>query len=39
MGKPERNLAFGYEMAGIVFILIIGSMLHFTFELLGHQPI
>ena len=29
---------FGYELAGIVFIVIIGSMLHFTFELSGHQP-
>ena len=39
MGRPERKLAFGYELAGIVFIVIIGSILHFTFELSGSQPV
>jgi len=39
MGKPERKSTFGYELTGIVFIVIIGSMLHFTFELSGHQPV
>ena len=39
MGKPERKLAFGYELAGIVFIVIIGTILHFTFELSGNQPV
>ena len=39
MGKPERKLAFGYELAGIVFTVIIGTMLHFTFELSGNQPV
>jgi len=39
MGRPERKLAFGYELAGIVFIVIIGTMLHFTFELSGNQPV
>ena len=39
MNRAERKSIFGYELAGIVFIVIIGSMLHFTFELSGHQPI
>jgi hypothetical protein len=39
MGKPERKLAFGYELAGIVFIVIIGTVQHFTFELSGNQPV
>ncbi|MDH5450183.1 MAG: DUF6512 family protein, partial [Candidatus Bathyarchaeota archaeon] len=39
MSKPERKSTFGYELAGIVFIVIIGSMLHFTFELSGHQSV
>lgn len=39
MSKPERKSTFGYELAGIVFIVIIGSLLHFTFEVSGHQPV
>jgi len=39
MSRPERKSTFGYELAGIVFIVIIGSMLHFTFEFSGHQPV
>ena len=39
MSKPERKSTVGYELAGTVFIVIIGSMLHFTFELSGHQPV
>ena len=39
MGKPERKLAFGCEVAGIVFIVIIGTILHFTFEFSGNQPV
>jgi len=39
MSRTERKFAFGYELAGIVFIVIVGSMLHFTFELSGHQPV
>lgn len=30
---------FVYELVGIVFIIVLGSMLHFTFEWSGHQPI
>jgi len=39
MNRAERKFIFGYELAGIVFIVIVGSMLHFTFELSGHQPV
>jgi hypothetical protein len=39
MSRTERKSTFGYELAGIVFIVIVGSMLHFTFELSGHQPV
>jgi hypothetical protein len=39
MGTPDRKLAFGYELAGIVFIVIVGSLLHFTFELSGQHPV
>jgi hypothetical protein len=39
MNRSERKSIFGYELAGIVFILIVGSMLHFTFEWSGNQPI
>ncbi|UCH30961.1 MAG: hypothetical protein JSV05_05460 [Candidatus Bathyarchaeota archaeon] len=38
MNRSERKSIFGYELAGIVFIVIVGSLLHFTFELSGHQP-
>jgi hypothetical protein len=38
MGKPGETLVFGYELAGIVFIVMVGAMLHFTFELSGNQP-
>jgi len=34
----ERRVLF-YELAGIVFIIVFGSMLHFTFEWSGSQAI
>jgi hypothetical protein len=39
MSRSDRKSIFGYELAGMVFIVIVGSMLHFTFELSGHQPV
>ena len=39
MNRTKSKSIFGYELAGIVFIVIIGSMLHFTFELFGHQSV
>jgi len=34
-GKMERKKIFGWEMYGILFIFLVGSLLHFTFELSG----
>jgi len=42
LGSPslsERRVIFWYELAGMVLIIIFGSMLHFTFEWSGNQPI
>lgn len=30
---------FAYELVGIVFIIILGSLLHFTFEFSGNNPV
>jgi hypothetical protein len=35
----ERRRILFYESAGIVFIIVFGSVLHFTFEWSGHQAI
>ena len=35
----ERRRIFFYEVAGIVFIIVFGSILHFTFEWSGSQAI
>jgi len=35
----EKRSIFWYELGGMVFIIIIGSMLHFTFEWSGFQEI
>jgi len=35
----EKRAIFWYELAGIILIIIFGSMLHFTFEWSGNQPI
>jgi hypothetical protein len=35
----ERRRILFYESAGIVFIIIFGSILHFTFEWSGSQPV
>ena len=34
----RKSILF-YELVGIAFIVIVGSMLHFTFELSGRNPI
>lgn len=39
MSGSERRSVFGYELVGMFFIVILGSVLHFTFELSGHQSI
>ncbi len=33
----ERKRILFYESTGIVFIIVFGSVLHFTFEWSGHQ--
>ncbi len=38
MNNRKRN-AFIYELLGMIFIIIFGSILHFTFELSSHQPV
>jgi len=35
----ERRRALFFELAGIVFIIIFGSILHFTFEWAGHHAV
>lgn len=39
MDSMERKSVFGYEVTGMISIIILGSLLHFTFEWSGHQPI
>jgi len=39
MGGSERKSILVYELIGIIFIIILGSLLHFTFEWASHQPI
>ena len=36
---PENRPVFWYELAGMLFITILGSLLHFTFEMSGNQPV
>ncbi len=35
----EKRAILWYEIAGIILIITLGSMLHFTFEWSGNQPI
>jgi len=35
----EKRSIFLHELVGMVIIILLGSMLHFTFELSGNQPI
>lgn len=39
MSGPERKSILVYELIGMVFIIILGSVLHFTFEWSGSQPV
>jgi hypothetical protein len=39
MSGPERKSVLVYELIGMVFIIILGSVLHFTFEWSGSQPV
>jgi len=39
MTKSNRNFVLKLELIGTVFIVIVGSISHFTFELSGHNPL
>ena len=39
MSGAERKSVLVYELIGMVFIIILGSVLHFTFECSGSQPV
>ena len=39
MAVATNKTVFIYELIGIVFIIFLGSALHFTFALSGNQPI
>jgi len=39
MALATNKTVFIYELMGIVFIIFLGSALHFTFALSGNQPI
>ncbi len=39
MRRPNNRSILVYELIGMVFIIILGSILHFTFEWSGSQPI
>ncbi len=37
--ESYRRLILNLELIGIIFIVFLGSMLHFTFELSGRNPL
>ncbi len=39
MAVASNKTVFIYELIGVVFIIFLGSALHFTFALSGNQPI
>jgi hypothetical protein len=39
ISAPDKKSVLVYELTGMVFIIILGSVLHFTFEWSGSQPI
>lgn len=39
MAQTGKRSVLFYELVGMIFIIIIGSVLHFTFEWSGNQPI
>jgi hypothetical protein len=39
MAHTSNRSTFFYELVGTIFIIILGSVLHFTFEWSGNQPI
>lgn len=39
MTANQKNLILRYELFGMLFISLLGGLLHFTFELSGYNPI
>jgi hypothetical protein len=39
VSAPDRKSVLIYELIGMVFMIILGSVLHFTFEWSGSQPV
>ncbi len=39
VSQVNSRSVFVYELVGMVFIIVLGSMLHFTFELSGGNPV
>lgn len=39
MSGSQRKSVFVYELFGMIFIITLGSILHFTFEFSGYQPV
>lgn len=39
MNEDKRKSILKFELAGIVFIILLGSLLHFTFEFSGNNPV
>jgi len=39
MSGSKRKSVLVYELFGMIFIIILGSILHFTFEFSGRQPV
>lgn len=39
MDSLQKRTILTYEIIGMIFIIIIGSLLHFTFELSGFSPL
>jgi hypothetical protein len=39
MVNPQKSLILRYELAGMLFIILLGSVLHFTFEWSGYNSV
>ena len=39
MSIPQKGAILRYELLGMLFISLLGGMLHFTFELSGYNPL
>jgi hypothetical protein len=39
MANPQKRTVLRYELVGMLFITLLGGMLHFTFEWSGYNPV